>query len=105
MQNSIIDPRITATHRRRAKRRGNDTIGSHRLPTCTTSGKVRYRDHDQARDGLVSAKEARLRSERVGQESRRREARSYRCTDCRGWHTSSIATWVESSHGVPTSAA
>lgn len=86
----------TAEPRRRAKRRrGHDTIGRHRLPHCPTSGKVRYRDHAQASDGLRSAKEARLRQQSAGVESRRRETRSYKCPDCRGWHNTSRSRWVE----------
>ena len=78
------------------RRRGNETISLHRLPKCEATGKVRYRDHAQANDGLVSAKEWRKRSEAEGRASRRREARSYKCPDCRGWHSTSIAEWIES---------
>jgi len=87
---AAVEPR-----RRTKRRRGHDTIGLHRLPTCSATGKVRYRDHAQASDGLESAKEARIRDERAGKVSRRREPRSYKCPDCGGWHNTSIPQRVE----------
>lgn len=90
-----LDLALAEPRRRSKRRRSNDTIRMHRLPVCSETGKVRYRDHDQARDGLVSAKEARMRDESAGVQSRRREARSYKCPECRGWHNTSLALWVE----------
>ncbi len=71
------------------RRRSAETIRKHRLPTCPTTGKIRYRDHDQARDGLGSTTERRLRVESEGFTSRRREIRTYKCSFCAGWHSTS----------------
>lgn len=71
------------------RRRSAETIRRHRLPTCPTTGKLRYRDHDQARDGLGSTTERRLRVEAEGYTSRRREIRTYKCSFCAGWHSTS----------------
>ena len=100
MNQSAAEPR-----RRSKRRRGHDTIGLHRLPTCSATGKVRYRDHAQASDGMQSAKEARSRDERAGITSRRREARSYKCSECGGWHNTSIVQWIDVPREEPAAAA
>ena len=85
------------TSRLPKRRRGSYTIGKHDLPTCPTTGKVRYRDHRQASDALSSTRWKRRLDELDGISSRRNETRSYRCPDCGGWHITSIANWVEPS--------
>lgn len=83
---NLMTPLPTKSSRRR---RSTETIRKHRLPTCPTTGKLRYRDHDQARDGLSSSKERRLRVESEGLTSRRHEIRTYKCSFCAGWHSTS----------------
>lgn len=51
--------------------------------------KVRYRDSREAKDALWSTRKQRQIAEREGRNSNRREARTYRCGKCRGWHLSS----------------
>jgi hypothetical protein len=53
------------------------------------SGKVRFRDHDEAVHALHKAAVARHWAESEGVETRRREARTYACTSCNGWHLTS----------------
>jgi len=88
---------VISRGRRPKRRRGSATIGKHSLPTCAASGKIRYRDHHQANDALSSTKWRRRLDELSGIESKRNETRSYRCGECRGWHITSLATWVEMS--------
>lgn len=58
----------------------------HRFPTCPETGKVRFGEHKDATQAL------RLARISAGRDlaSRRREARSYRCGSCRGWHLTSM---------------
>lgn len=83
------------TSRRPKRRRGDYTIGKHNLPICADTGKVRYRDHTQARDGLGSAKWKGRLDAHEGIETKRHETRAYKCPECNGWHTTSITTWTK----------
>lgn len=97
----------TSNHNRRGpkRRRGNATIGKYSPPVCAASGKLRFRDQHQASDALSSAKWKRRYDEFSGVESRRKEARTYQCAHCGGWHLTSIATWIEAPGAdLPTSA-
>lgn len=62
-------------------------------PTCPSSGKVRLGEHKDVR--LVLAHIARTRSHHAldGVVSPRKECRAYRCSDCRGWHLTSMPVW------------
>ena len=51
--------------------------------------KVRYRDSREAKQALWSTANKRVRDEKAGLASARREARTYRCGICRGWHLTS----------------
>lgn len=53
---------------------------------CT---KIRYRDHREAVAVLHKIAGLRDRAKRDGLDSRRREARSYPCDGCRGFHLTS----------------
>lgn len=63
----------------------------HELPTCVHTGKIRYRDQDQAGYALAQMRSAKTRAEVAGRKSRRREARTYPCGGCGGWHATSQA--------------
>lgn len=69
-------------------------IHSHRVPTCPSTGKRRYRDRRQAQDALEGLKWAGALAGQWGQETQRRECRAYRCPDCKGWHTTSLVKWA-----------
>lgn len=71
------------------RRRARPGIGRHRLPSCPTTAKIRYRDKSQAFDGLKGLKRLRQQDEYGGVPSSRREIRVYRCRDCGGWHATS----------------
>ena len=94
MNNSSFIAPAAASHKPQ-RRRGDHTIRKHACPVCPESGKIRYRDHKQAGDALRSAKWRRRIDDLVGVDSRRNEARAYKCADCKGWHTTSLAVWVE----------
>jgi hypothetical protein len=66
-------------------------FAQHELPTCPRSGKVRYRDHAQARFALSGMRALRLAAEANGVESARQEVRVYQCGMCDGWHATSQA--------------
>ena len=53
---------------------------------CGATGKVRYRDHREARDVLHSAQASRALH---GERSARREIRAYDCYRCHGVHLTS----------------
>ena len=89
MTTTDINLTIPLPQKSARRRRSTDTIRRHRLPTCPTTGKLRYRDHDQARDALGSTTERRLRAESEGLTSNRREIRTYKCSFCAGWHSTS----------------
>lgn len=82
-----------ASTRKPKSRRGDYTIGKHDCPPCAATGKVRYRDHRQASHALQSAKWKRRHDDLIGLDSRRNEVRAYKCDECKGWHTTSIAVW------------
>ncbi len=53
------------------------------------SGKARYRDKTEAVHALHAVKNnAKRQLEQFGT-SRRKESRTYRCPDCKGWHLTS----------------
>ena len=70
------------------------------LTVCATTGKKRFRDHDEAIGALHCASNGRRRSESEGTSSRRQEKRTYECNSCHGWHLTSqeqrSAAWDES---------
>lgn len=51
----------------------------HGLPHCRATGKVRFHSEEAAERIL-----------RVREEKRRGEQRSYECSECRGWHLTSM---------------
>ncbi|HNA98728.1 MAG TPA: hypothetical protein PKX56_01970 [Marmoricola sp.] len=55
---------------------------------CQT-GKIRFRDHNEAVGFLHSAANARKVANELGLATTRREVRSYRCNLCRGFHVTS----------------
>ena len=63
---------------------------------CPTSGKVRFRERNDAKLALTLAAYRRTRSDDSG-EPRRREVRTYRCAACRGWHLTSMPAWASTS--------
>lgn len=65
--------------------------------------KVRYRDSREAKQALWSTSNKRVRDERAGRGSNRREARTYRCGICKGWHLTSqvlASDWVKENSNV-----
>ncbi len=58
---------------------------------CRRTGKKRWRDHAEAVRALHLASAARsaVADIRSGAETDHREVRSYRCSDCGGWHLTS----------------
>jgi len=76
-------------------------VRSKRRKAIRRCDKIRYRDSREAKDALWRTRARRERDEREGVESPRREARTYRCGKCYGWHLSSqifAADW----EGAPT---
>ena len=61
---------------------------------CTT-GKIRFRDRQEAIAALHRAENNRSTAALAGQVTRRREVRCYRCPSCRGVHLSSLPTWTD----------
>ena len=84
--------RSPATRRRRSAIGHSESLrarGRRRTPSqrrCGATGKVRYRDHREARDVLHSAQASRALH---GERSARREIRAYDCFRCRGVHLTS----------------
>lgn len=64
-------------------------VRSKRRKAVKRCQKIRYRDSREAKDALFSTKLQKGRDEADGLESNRREARTYRCGKCFGWHLSS----------------
>jgi hypothetical protein len=64
------------------------------LGKCPTTGKVRFRDDVEAKSALQRAKSQRKQSAETGSQTRRHEARTYRCKDCGGWHLTSNERWT-----------
>jgi hypothetical protein len=65
---------------------------NHIYPRCPATGKVRFGEHKDATQALRQARQAAQSAARQVLPSRRREARSYRCPHCRGWHLTSWPT-------------
>lgn len=64
-------------------------VRSKRRKAVKRCQKIRYRDSREAKDALFRTKLRKGREEADGLESNRREARTYRCGKCFGWHLSS----------------
>ena len=64
-------------------------MSHHRYPLCPVSGKVRYGERKDVRLVLRGAARDRSRARLNEVACSRREIRSYRCPDCRGWHLTS----------------
>jgi hypothetical protein len=78
-------------------------VRSKRRKAVRRCSKIRYRDSREAKDALWKTKVQREREEADGMESTRREARTYRCGKCFGWHLTSqiFATdWEGNSNNV-----
>lgn len=56
---------------------------------CRATGKLRWPDHLSAIRVTHSAARSRVAAAERGVPSRRREARTYQCDACQGWHTTS----------------
>jgi hypothetical protein len=83
--NTVLIPELLAQPRRLPKRRrGDSTIRKHTVSMCETTGLLRFRSAEQARDALNSTKWARIHDLRTTGRSRRRETRYWRCPDCNG---------------------
>lgn len=61
---------------------------------CPSTGKVRYRDHHEATLSLKNMRRARTVATLDGVPTNRREDRSYKCPDCKGWHLTSQKSQV-----------
>jgi hypothetical protein len=57
------------------------------------SGKVRFRDHEQAVDALHRSANRRHFADQDGRQTRRQEIRSYNCKFCKGHHLTSQELW------------
>lgn len=64
-------------------------MSRHRYPLCPASGKVRYGERKDVKLVLRGAERDRSRARLNDVPCSRREIRSYRCPDCRGWHLTS----------------
>lgn len=73
---------------RRARLRGR------RADICPVTGKVRWRDHEEAIQALHVAMNAKATARSYGVESRRNECRVYVCPACRRWH---LTSWMTAS--------
>lgn len=73
-------PRVPAPRRRGSR--------SH----CPSTGKVRYRDSEDASDALTALRNAARRAEESGGEHRIQVVRKYRCEECNSWHLTSWPT-------------
>lgn len=72
-------------------RKGN-VVAAKLKGKCST-GKIRYRDKQEAIEALHRAENTRKFSEQDGLATRRNEKRVYKCPTCAGVHLTSIAVW------------
>jgi len=94
--NDVIQFQDRPTRRGPRRRKGSATIGLHTKTYCPVSGKVRFRDHQQAAEALEAARWQRDWELATFATSGRAETRAYRCSEpaCNGgWHLTSIRVW------------
>jgi hypothetical protein len=72
-------------------RKGNVVVA--KLKGKCVTGKIRYRDKQEAIEALHRAENTRKFSEQDGLATRRNEKRVYKCPSCAGAHLTSIETW------------
>ena len=60
-----------------------------RADVCPLTGKIRWRDHEEAIRALHATQNANATATFHGIESRRNECRVYDCPACGGWHLTS----------------
>jgi hypothetical protein len=65
----------------------------HRYPRCPESGKVRFRYRKDALSFVWYAKMRARQCEFEHLPCQRRENRTYKCTECGGWHVTSRPSW------------
>lgn len=58
-----------------------------------SSGKIRYRDRQEAIQSLHFIETGRKFDQEDGIETKRTEKRTYKCPECSGIHLTSIAKW------------
>jgi hypothetical protein len=64
-----------------------------RADICPATGKIRWRDHEEAIRALHTTQNAKATATFYGAESRRNENRAYACVACSGWHLTSWKTF------------
>ena len=74
-----------------ANRKGHVVVA--KLKGKCASGKIRYRDKQEAIAALHHAENIRKFNEQDGLANRRNEKRVYKCPTCAGVHLTSIAVW------------
>lgn len=82
--------------RKQAMKFNNRSTKCFRPNYCPMSGKVRFRDHEEAVEAIKAAATQRQWHAAEGTETRRRECRTYRCEVCKGWHLTSQPAPVSS---------
>lgn len=63
------------------------------LDRCSTSGKLRFRDKQEALNAVHAALVSRQFAEVDGSTTTRQERRAYSCASCHGWHITSQESW------------
>lgn len=85
---------------RTASRHRTDHVSSEKrshvrrhLDRCSSSGKLRFRDKQEALKAVHAARVSRQFAEVDGSTTTRQERRAYSCAGCHGWHITSQESW------------
>lgn len=76
------------------------SVNISKLQFRCNSGKVRFRDHQEAVASLQRIKRSAVVEIQEQGWTNRNEVRSYQCGSCKGWHITSSETWSNQNRKV-----